>query len=93
MSLERAIKKEFSGKMEDIMLALIMEPIAYYALQVCQGDGVVVVSHIQRTGYQPEKTTLRDVANPARDLLNRENATKREDLAAHPPPTLLYQYQ
>ena len=31
---------------------------------------VVVVSHIQRIGCQPEKL-LYTVANPARDLLNR----------------------
>ena len=29
---------------------------------------------------------LRVVANPARGLLNRENMTKKESLAAHTPP-------
>ncbi|CAM9610242.1 unnamed protein product, partial [Sphacelaria rigidula] len=32
MSLERAIKKECSGSFEDLLLALIVEPITYYAL-------------------------------------------------------------
>ena len=36
---------------------------------------VVVVSHIQRIGCQPEKL-LYTVANPARGLLNREIRTK-----------------
>ena len=46
-----------------------------------------VVSHIQRIGCQLEKNTLfyTVVANPARGLLNRENITKRESLAAPPP--------
>lgn len=34
MSLDRAIKKECSGNFEKILLAMIMDPIAYYALQV-----------------------------------------------------------
>lgn len=34
MSLEKAIKKECSGKFEDMLLALVMDPIAYYALQL-----------------------------------------------------------
>ena len=46
---------------------------------------VVVVSHIQRIGCQPEKKLLYTVANPARGLLNREKR-KRKSLAAHPPP-------
>ena len=33
---------------------------------------VIVVSHIQRIGYQPEEL-LYTVANPARSLLNMEN--------------------
>ena len=36
---------------------------------------VVVVSHIQRIGCQPEKL-LYTVANPARGLLNRAKRTK-----------------
>ena len=37
----------------------------------------VVVSHIQRIGCQPEKTTFFTVANPAaRDLLNRGKKEK-----------------
>ena len=36
---------------------------------------VVVVSHIQRVGYQSEKL-LYTVANPAHGLLNREKRTK-----------------
>ena len=49
---------------------------------------VVVVSHIQRIGCQPEKTTLiYTVANPAaRGLLNREKRTK-EVWQHTPPPT------
>ena len=46
---------------------------------------VVVVSHIQRIGCQPEKL-LYTVANPARGLLNREKRTKEKSLAAYPPP-------
>lgn len=34
MSLEKAIKKECSGKFETMLLALIMDPIAYYALEL-----------------------------------------------------------
>ncbi len=34
MSLERAIKKECSGDFERMLLALIMDPTAYYALQL-----------------------------------------------------------
>lgn len=34
MSLEKAIKKECSGYFETILLAIIMDPNAYYALQV-----------------------------------------------------------
>ena len=37
--------------------------------------GVVVVSHIQRIGCQPEKL-LYTVANSARGLLNSEKRTK-----------------
>lgn len=33
MSLERAIKKECSGSFETMLLAMIMDPTAYYALQ------------------------------------------------------------
>ena len=36
---------------------------------------VIVVSHIQRIGCQPEKL-LYTVANPARGLLNRAKRTK-----------------
>ena len=46
---------------------------------------VVVVSHIQRIGCQPEKKLLYTVANPARGLLNR-GKKKKKSLAAHPPP-------
>ena len=38
---------------------------------------VVVVSHIQRIGCQPENL-LYTVANPARGLLNREKITKEK---------------
>lgn len=34
MSLEKAIKKECSGSFETMLLAMIMDPIAYYALQL-----------------------------------------------------------
>ena len=44
---------------------------------------VVVGSHIQRIGCQPEKL-LYTVANPARGLLNR--GKKKKSLAALPPP-------
>lgn len=37
MSLERAIKKETSGSFEKLLLALTMDPIAYYAYQVLSG--------------------------------------------------------
>ena len=47
---------------------------------------VVVVSHIQRIGCQPEKL-LYTVANPARGLLNRENRTKEKVWQHTPPPT------
>ena len=47
---------------------------------------VVVVSHIQRIGCQPEKL-LYTVANPARGLLNREKRTK-EEVWQHPPSPL-----
>ena len=46
---------------------------------------VVVVSHIQRIGCQPDKL-LYTVANPARGLLNREIRTK-EKIWQHIPPT------
>ena len=46
---------------------------------------VVVVSHIQRIGCQPEKL-LYTVANPARGLLNREKRTK-EKVWQHTPPS------
>ena len=51
---------------------------------------VVVVSHIQRIGCQPEKL-LYTVANPARGLLNREKRTKENvwQYTPPPPPTLL----
>ena len=39
---------------------------------------VVVVSHIQRIGCQPEKKLLYTVANPARGLLNREKKKKKK---------------
>ena len=46
------------------------------ALVVSGGVVVVVVSHIQRIGCQPEKTTvLYTLANPARGVLNREKRT------------------
>ena len=44
---------------------------------------VVVVSHIQRIGCQPEKL-LNTVVNPARGL-SKERKTKRESLAAPLP--------
>ena len=44
---------------------------------------VVVVSHIQRTGCQPEKTTLHGGQSRARSLLSREKRTKEKSLAAH----------
>ena len=44
---------------------------------------VVVVSHIQRIGCQPEKEYM--VANPARGLLNRKKRTK-ENVWQHTPP-------
>ena len=34
MSLERAIKKECSGSFETMLLAMIMDPNAYYAMQL-----------------------------------------------------------
>eukprot|EP00752_Nemacystus_decipiens_P001889 g1819.t1 len=34
MSLEKAIKKECSGSFETMLLAMIMDPVAYYALQL-----------------------------------------------------------
>ena len=49
-----------------------------------RGVVVVVVSHIQRIGCQPEKL-LYTVANPARGLLNREKRTKERSQAAYPP--------
>ena len=56
---------------------------------ICKVVGVVV-SHIQRTGCQPEKL-LNTMANPARGLLNREKRTKRESMAAYLHPlTLLF---
>ena len=47
---------------------------------------VVVVSHIQRIGCQPEKTLLYTVANPARGLLNKEEKKKKKSGSAPPPP-------
>ena len=47
---------------------------------------VVVVSHIQRIGCQPEKKLLYTVANPARGLLNREKKKKEKSGSAPPPP-------
>ena len=48
---------------------------------------VVVVSHIQRTYWLPtRKKLIYTVANPTRDLLNRESRTKIYSLAASPPP-------
>lgn len=42
MSLERAIKKECSGSFEKMLLALVMEPVAYYALQIKTAtDGIM----------------------------------------------------
>ena len=49
---------------------------------------VVVVSHIQRIGCQPEKKLLYTVANPARGLLNREKKKKKKSGSAPPPPPL-----
>ena len=46
----------------------------------------VVVSHIQRIGYQPEKKLLYTVANPARGLLNREKKKKKKSGSSPPPP-------
>ena len=48
---------------------------------------VVVVSHIQRIGCQPEKNyqVLYTVANPARGLLNREKE-KNKKSGSPPPP-------
>ena len=46
---------------------------------------VVVISHIKRIGYQPEKL-LYTMANPARDLLNREKRTKKKS-GRTPPHT------
>ena len=47
---------------------------------------VVVVSHVQRIGCQPEKNLLYTVANPARGLLNREKKKKKKSGSAPPPP-------
>ena len=48
---------------------------------------VVVVSHIQRIGCQPEKLLYYTVANTARGLLNKEKRTKEEVcLAAYHHP-------
>ena len=47
---------------------------------------VVVVSHIQRIGCQPEKKLLYTVANPARGLLNREKNKNKKSGSAPPPP-------
>ena len=47
---------------------------------------VVVVSHIQRIGCQPEKKLLYTVANPARGLLNREKKEKEKVWQRTPPP-------
>ena len=49
---------------------------------------VVVVSHIQRIGCQPEKKLLYTVANPARGLLNRGKKKKKKSGSApsSPPP-------
>ena len=47
---------------------------------------VVVVSHTQRIGCQPEKL-LYTVANPARGLPNREKRTKEKSGSIPPPPT------
>ena len=44
---------------------------------------VIVVSHIQRIGCQPEKNYL---ANPARGLLNRGKKKKKKSGSALPPP-------
>ena len=46
---------------------------------------VVVVSHIQLIGCQPEKN-YSTVANPARGLLNRGKKEKRKSGSAPPPP-------
>ena len=46
-----------------------------------------VVSHIQRIGCQPEKNYfIYTVANPARDLLNREKKKKKKSGSAPSPP-------
>ena len=47
---------------------------------------VVVVSHIQRIGCQPEQKLLYTVANPARGLLNREKKKKKKSGSAPPLP-------
>ncbi|CAN0259225.1 unnamed protein product, partial [Laminaria digitata] len=41
MSLEKAIKKETSGDFETMLLALTMDPVAYYALQVPDQSGAI----------------------------------------------------
>ena len=46
---------------------------------------LLLFSHIQRIGCQPEKKLLYTVANPARGLLNRKKK-KKKSLAASPPP-------
>lgn len=40
MSLQRAIKKETSGSFEQLLLALAMEPTAFYAWQVLAAEAV-----------------------------------------------------
>ena len=47
---------------------------------------LLLFSHIQRIGCQPEKKKLYTVANPARGLLNREKKKKKKSGSAPPPP-------
>ena len=49
---------------------------------------VVVVSHIQRIGCQPEKTTLHGGQSRSWSA-EQEKENKRKSLAAYPPPWLL----
>ena len=78
LSLSNARRLSFSGMC--ILLFLFLSLCRFCLFVV-----VVVVSHIQRIGGQPEKTILYTVANPARGLLNREKRTK-EKVWQHTPP-------
>ena len=62
--------------------------IMYVSMYVRMSVVVVVVSHIQRIGCQPEKTTLHGGQSRSWSAeQGKEN--KRKSLAAYPPPTLL----